>query len=81
MFDVIFCLVTFISIISFVFAFIRIIIFMKKSAGDVMKDINSNTNDKIQPVRPKSQICEYCGSQIQEGKSECPGCGAKAKVE
>lgn len=81
MFVVIFCLVTFISIISFVFAFIRIIIFMKKSAGDVMKNINSNTNDKIEPIRPKSKICEYCGSQIKNGASSCDSCGANTKGE
>ena len=30
-------------------------------------------------VKPEEKVCEYCGSTIPTGKSECESCGAKAK--
>jgi len=81
------------SIIMFIIIFGVAVLFILKvmhdkgelkglySKKDEMKDITVNGETKKEEVKqtPKSNKCEYCGSELKQGEKFCPNCGAKVE--
>lgn len=46
--------------------------YAEKQMEDTMKEIDNSS-------REQTKTCEYCGSTISAGSSQCDSCGAKVK--
>ena len=57
----------------------------KKTADKAIPIIEQGLNEHLSKMstapapKPIQRVCEYCGSTIADGASECDSCGAKVK--
>ena len=57
----------------------------KKSVKNVVPTNEQNFNTQISNLalnnvtKPADKVCEYCGSTVPNGITECESCGAKVK--
>lgn len=57
----------------------------KKVVNKVIPIVEQSFNEQLTEVsaakatKPEEKVCEYCGSTVPNGKTECESCGAKVK--
>ena len=56
----------------------------KKTEKRSISVIEQHFNEHLRKIaeankKPKEKVCEYCGSTVPNGMSECESCGAKVK--